>query len=212
MQLLGYGEDALTLWALSHRLPDIRSPLGDQASPTTTVYYRPSFGRRSATPGRSHGDRGPQFGEFDAIIATDRGVYLLEAKWSASGEIAGEQVDLRPEQIRRHQVFRRYLEAWTQAGQPDWGEFVGRYPRLVLQAPGGEERFRVAPAGTVLARNLEVVLRRCAKAGPVLADVLLVVHPQRSPGPRLTSGPAGFQVIELDCPAVVEGYISLGAW
>lgn len=87
MTILGYGEDALTLHALANGLPDIFRQLGENTDPVKAlVFYRPSFGRRSSALA---GSPRSEFGEFDAIIRTARAVYLVEAKWSASGEIAG---------------------------------------------------------------------------------------------------------------------------
>ena len=70
MQILGYGEDSLTLWALKRELGTILRSLCDTSRPENCkVLYRPSFGR-------GHG-----FGEFDFIILADACVYLGESKW-----------------------------------------------------------------------------------------------------------------------------------
>jgi hypothetical protein len=74
MELLGYGEDALTFWALTRRLGEILAPFGDTPAQTIAVFFRPSFGRRSSTSKLNPTQRGSQFGEFDGIIATKRGV------------------------------------------------------------------------------------------------------------------------------------------
>src|SRR5687768_6366231 len=110
MRLLGYGEDALTLWALQERLDEIMVKLGDASSNVLELFFRPSFGRRSRT--RSSGSPGPQFGEFDAIIVSCLAVYLVEAKWTGSGEVAETTAVLRREQLRRHRIFREYLTCW----------------------------------------------------------------------------------------------------
>ena len=60
MKLLGYGEDALTLWVLRHRLDKLLDSIDDKSDPEGCVaYFRPSFGR-------SGGPNSSQFGEFDS--------------------------------------------------------------------------------------------------------------------------------------------------
>jgi hypothetical protein len=59
--MYGYGEDALTLWALTNKLPTILEKLRDNSAPSECeVLFRPSFGRRG-------GEINAQFGEFDFI-------------------------------------------------------------------------------------------------------------------------------------------------
>jgi len=81
---LGYGEDALTLHALSTGLPGILRRLGDDSDPNSSlVFFRSSFGRRGPGP---NGPESRQFGEFDAIIGTPSAVYLCKAKWKYSSD------------------------------------------------------------------------------------------------------------------------------
>ena len=69
MNILGYGEDALTLWALQNILPFILEMLHDSSVPSQCdVFFRPSFGRRG-------GKRSSQFGEFDFIILSEDRLY-----------------------------------------------------------------------------------------------------------------------------------------
>ena len=99
MEILGYGEDALTFHALSTGFTELLRNLGDDTDPAAAVrFFRPSLGRRGAAP---DGKPRSEFGEFDAIIGTARAVYLVEAKWSASSELKGTDLTLRPEQKRR---------------------------------------------------------------------------------------------------------------
>ena len=76
MRIIGYGEDGLTSWALTHRIDLVEEGLRanfEEASTSGswTVFYRPSVGR----------GRGGSFGEFDAVIAAQSHVYLVESKW-----------------------------------------------------------------------------------------------------------------------------------
>jgi len=51
MLIIGYGEDGLTAWAVTHRLADILKALDDPTAPSDCmVVFRPSFGR-------AHGQR-----------------------------------------------------------------------------------------------------------------------------------------------------------
>jgi hypothetical protein len=68
MDILAYGEDALTLWALTQKLPAILDALSDHSDPNKCrVLFRPSFGR-------SGGEHSSQFGEFD-FMAWERKVF-----------------------------------------------------------------------------------------------------------------------------------------
>jgi len=47
MKLLGYGEDALTLWALTNKTSYIYKHLKGEIPPSECIaFYRSSFGRR----------------------------------------------------------------------------------------------------------------------------------------------------------------------
>ncbi len=99
--LLGYGEDALTLWALTKGLHLFRQQLVDGTSPPeTTVFFRPSFGRKAPNP------RGKKsvFGEFDGIVCSLEANYLVEGKWNKSSELVESEITLSPVQIRRHEI------------------------------------------------------------------------------------------------------------
>ena len=77
-KIIGYGEDALTYWALTKKLKYVLNELSDNSMPKNCVlYYRPSFGRGG----------GGCFGEFDSILQTDNWLYLIEAVHS-SGPIS----------------------------------------------------------------------------------------------------------------------------
>lgn len=145
MPILGYGEDALTMHALSVGIADVFRQLGDPTDPTASIrFFRPSFGRRSSRPG---GSSRSLFGEFD-----------------------GSQLELRSEQRRRHAAFRTYLEEWHRGPTGSWQDFAERIRNALAERTQG----LVPPsAGTTLARNLEYVLRRLESCGPEIIDVLL---------------------------------------
>ncbi len=112
--ILGYGEDALTLWALSDS--KILSKITEDK--INQIFYRPSFGRRG-------GVDSPQFGEFDFILTTENAVYLGESKWDGSSEKTSKgTIKLRNEQVNRHRIFRVYLEEWFKGEYKDnWSAF-----------------------------------------------------------------------------------------
>jgi hypothetical protein len=207
MRFLGYGEDALTLWALQNRLDEILQPFGDSSENVRDVFFRPSFGRRSI--GRVDAMPGPQFGEFDAIVTSSMATYLIEAKWTGSGEIGAEGVTLRSEQLRRHRVFREYLTRWRTASPLDWATFVTSEKSLHwLAADDVAQEFALARNETRLAENLEFVLKACAAGGEKIVDLLLVVHP--SGDSRHLLPPDNFQCVELSSPPVVGNFIQFG--
>lgn len=117
MEILTYGEDGLTLWALQNKLEDILTELAKPImkgetiikpgeTPATPeeckVFYRPSFGR---------GEHG--VGEFDFIIATPKIIYLGETKFFISNNYKSSEIRkktqpyLRDEQINRPDNFRK---------------------------------------------------------------------------------------------------------
>lgn len=81
--IIGYGEDGLTYWALSNNKSLVKlfncfynevNSIADEDTArmmkSSVIFYRPSFGRGKKC-----------FGEFDAIIATENNVFLIESKW-----------------------------------------------------------------------------------------------------------------------------------
>ena len=158
MPLYGYGEDALT-----SRLPEFLRKLDDDSDPrAAVVIYRPSFGRSGkASP----------FGEFDGIVGTARGIYLIEAKWCRSSEAWQPTMSLRSEQLRRHAIFRWYLESWRAQKPIDWLTFIGGDASESFAA-----RFEgkgLAPPNSILARSIEHTIALLADCGPIVEDVLL---------------------------------------
>jgi hypothetical protein len=160
---MGYGEDALTLWALTSQLAAFLSDLGDRSAPgDADVFFRPSLGRGGS----------PEFGEFDAIVATSQAVYLVETKRDGSSEFKDGVVTLAPRQHRRHQILRWYLEEWRRWSPGDWSTFVGHSSADMSRS---FPEAKTPKVGTILARNLEFLLRSLAPQGTRIEDVLLFV-------------------------------------
>ena len=149
MEIFGYGEDSLTLWALKERLEDVLKQLGD-ASQTSEckIFYRPSFGRRG-------GKESSQFGEFDFILLSKDKLYLGESKWDGSSELKNGHIELRDEQKLRHVIFKYYVECWFSSDFVDWDEFTAKikmvFERESIQKPP-------APSNSVLSSNLQTIL------------------------------------------------------
>jgi len=90
------------------------------------AYFRPSFGR-------SDGKKSSQFGEFDFIILASQYLYLGESKWGRSSEKTNKGLmDLRPEQLLRHKLFKFYVDEWAFGNYTGWGEFE-RKGKVLLQ-------------------------------------------------------------------------------
>ena len=100
MNVLAYGEDALTLWAIKEKFQNIvcdeRIKQND-----CSIFFRPSFGRggRSKAP----------FGEFDFIIFTKEGIYLGESKWDSLSKPL-PVITLEDGQKDRHEIFKLYMD------------------------------------------------------------------------------------------------------
>jgi hypothetical protein len=146
-EILGYGEDALTLWALKHRMSEILGKLNDKTPPSDCiVFYRPSFGR-------SGGTDSSEFGEFDAILVSLENIYLIESKWDNLTASKSEKNIVRPVQGLRHQIFSWYITHWKEKHVQSWEGFVDE------EGQDFKRKFNkpIASRG-LLAQNLEFVL------------------------------------------------------
>lgn len=150
-KILGYGEDALTLWALKHRTSDILESFQDQTAPSDClIFYRPSFGRHSK--GGS-----AVFGEFDAILVSSENIYLIESKWDNLLRFKKDEIILDKEQKLRHRIFSWYITHWDKKYCNNWESFVKEHQYEF------QKKFRrknIAPTGSLLATNLEFILNK----------------------------------------------------
>jgi hypothetical protein len=194
-----YGEDALTLWIIREHLSGFLGVLED-LSPVaeSKVFYRPSFGRRGSNKDATVSEQWRSaFGEFDAIVATRGGTYLIETKWTASSEAPRltrpRPLQLSPTQVRRHAIMRNYIDAWRAVQPSTWDEFIhlsdirDRLARFSASVPR---------AGTTLARNIGMVLILTAECGPV-SDVVLFMRSEGGPPPGEVE-PSHFALVGVD--------------
>lgn len=210
MRLFGYGEDALTYVSLTTRLPDVLEQLNDQSQlRDTVVLFRPSFGRKGRTRG---GARSSAFGEFDGILGTPAGVYLVEAKWSRSGEVWNKPLlMLRAEQQRRHQVLQWYLAAWRSSefrhslrgrivprGAPDaiWEAWAAFRQKNVSRFEVAFPDLTIPNAKTGLAENIAFTMQALAGCGEAVRDVLLYADIDEMKCPSLPEQ-TNFSVVKL---------------
>lgn len=148
LAIIGYGEDALTFWALKHKVSRILNEFHDKTAVSDClIFYRPSFGRYSKT-------NSSVFGEFDAIIASKENNYLIESKWDNHAEFKDVEFILRKEQTLRHKVFSWYLTHWNKKYLGNWQSFISKYKNI------GIEDKTIAPTDSLLSRNLEFILNK----------------------------------------------------
>lgn len=193
MEILAYGEDALTLWALKHKLNYILQKLNDSSNLSKCqAFYRPSFGRRG-------GKNSSQFGEFDLILLTRNCIYLGESKWENSSEkIVDGKIELREEQILRHKLFRFYITEWAFGSYEnnEWKRF-SREARPKLIQEGIEKP--IAPENSLLAENLRTILKSIKEKysqQPPIKDILLYFH--KTNNQNLQSVGDGFKLVKID--------------
>ena len=149
MKIVGYGEDALTLWALKHRTSKILEEFQDKTPISEClIFYRPSFGRHSKA-------NSSVFGEFDAMIASKKNIYLIESKWDNLTKFKNEEFILREEQTLRHKVFSWYLTHWSKKYSNNWQSFINEQ-----QKDFKIENKTIAPKDSLLSRNLEFILSK----------------------------------------------------
>lgn len=202
MKVYAYGEDALTLWAIKNRLSEILVNLGDETKvDECKIFFRPSFGR---------GGKGTSnFGEFDFIILAKEKLYLGESKWDGSSEkLKDGLLELRPEQLFRHNVFKWYMDNWTFACPQltDWKVLIlasknqePKFPKVEENENAREDK-TVPPEGSLLASNIKTVSDIIAKhfkaIKPVIINVLLYMH--KGEGLKGDSGPNDFKVVNIN--------------
>jgi|SRR3990170_713773 len=204
MDLLGYGEDALTLWSLKNKFGFILDALKDPSDISKCrAFFRPSFGR-------SGGNNSSQFGEFDFIILAEQHIYLGESKWDKSSErILNGFMDMRAEQLLRHKLFTFYVDEWAFGEYTDWGEFESRGKELLRQQ--GIDK-PIAPAGSLLATNLQTVLgiiRDHYTSKPEIRNVLLYFYNGAIGGKPVKEAGNDFEVVTLDYSKDVSGNYNL---
>ena len=206
MQILAYGEDALTLWAIKEKLAFILQALNDPSHPARCrAFFRPSFGR-------SGGAKSAQFGEFDFILLAEQCVYLGESKWDRSSESIHDGVlALRGEQLLRHELFKFYIEEWAFGNHATWREFADQ-AKPKLQEKGIVKP--IAPEKSLLASNLRTtldVIRRQYTALPAVRNLLLYFYDGRNNGQQPRSAGEDFAVVAVDYSEVLFGnFITIG--
>lgn len=172
--VIGYGEDALTIWALTEGLPNTLERLKESRLIDTTaveecrVFYRPSFGR---------GKYG--IGEFDAIIASPKTICLIECKWCSPGEEAKGVVAIPRAQCRRHRRWRAMREDWNKLKDPESDN------RTVLADT--EDAFAVPTHGRLI-ENYQYILESIGGErwrNKIVRDVCLYFVPETGNAGRL---------------------------
>jgi hypothetical protein len=207
-QIICYGEDALTYWAITSRLYELLQALGDNSFPSATVLmYHPSFGRRgSIGPQADKEQLSAEFGEFDAILGTQQAVYLVESKWDSSPRPGDYWIKLKDVQSRRHAIMHWYLKTWRTSQPKDWNAFAVQHEAAFQMEFQG---YKLASADSRLAQNLEFVLKTLGKCGEHIQDVLLFIGQAASRKP-LGVKPDGFKLVTLEYkPVIPSGYFQI---
>ncbi|MFC2028872.1 hypothetical protein ACFLTX_02985 [Chloroflexota bacterium] len=194
MEIHGYGEDALTLWALKHKLSTILEELNDKSSLSECkALFRPSFGRRG-------GEKSAQFGEFDFILFSKEHLYLGESKWHRSSENFSNGIfNLREEQILRHKIFRFYVEEWAFGKKTSWHEFINIASSKLL-AQGINKP--IAPDDSLLTTNLKTamnLINQHFEIIPSIRNVLLYLYYGANPHILPQRADKEFKIVNIDC-------------
>jgi len=200
-KILGYGEDALTLWALKHRTSDILESFQDQTAPSDClIFYRPSFGRHSK-------EGSAVFGEFDAILISSENIYLIESKWDNLLRFKKDEIILDKEQKLRHRIFSWYITHWDKKYCNNWESFVKEHQYEF------QKKFRtknIAPTGSLLATNLEFILNKllehCKRFSSVdnIKNVLVFFYNKEKSTPPSKINRA-FKLVSIDYSQGITG-------
>jgi hypothetical protein len=207
-KILGYGEDALTLWALKNHMSKILERFEDKSDPSKClVFYRPSFGR-------SGGRKRTEFGEFDAIIVSRENIYLVESKWDNLSKFKNDKNIIRPVQELRHQIFSWYLTHWSKKYCGDWKSFIEE------QGYSFKQKFKmkkenVVSSQSLLSRNLESILNKsldhCRRfSGENSIKNVLLFFYNDGKKPKLPDKIAIFNLVKIDySKELKENFITL---
>ena len=145
-RIMCYGEDGLTLAAVTEHLGCLLKILKDDSNTDEClVLYRPSFGRNGGVTRAS-------FGEFDAILATKKSVYLIESKWIRS-RTTNQTIKLKKNQTRRHEIFEWIRSSWKK--ENNWAQFREEYAEEFKDT---FEKKPLASNTSKLGNNLEQIL------------------------------------------------------
>jgi len=198
MKILSYGEDSLTLWMIENNLQDLLAKIGDKSNINNcTAIYRPSFGRIG-------GADSSQFGEFDAVIISEKSVYLCESKWDKSSENNEKgKLLLRKEQIIRHEILRFYIENYGYGGYQKWAEFqkASQNAEVIV-----EHRKTIPNEDRRLARNIQSLVnevKQIHKIKPIINNLLIYFY--NFINKKVISTEEGFQLITIDYSKALEG-------
>jgi hypothetical protein len=207
MEILAYGEDALTLWALKNKLEYILQELKDLSNPSQCqAFFRPSFGRRG-------GPNSSQFGEFDFILLSADCIYLGESKWDNSSEkIIDGRLELRDEQLIRHKLFKFYIDEWILGNCTNWQDFL-----MIAKTNLSREKIvkPIAPINSLLAENLQTTLKIIKEhltdtGSPKIRNLLLYFHKGLGIDQLPQKAGVDFYVVSIDYSKQLTGnYIKL---
>lgn len=196
MNIIGYGEDALTYWVLTQRLDEFLNKLGDRSKPQECLlFYRPSFGRRG-------GENRAEFGEFDSIVATPQAIYLIESKWDSSSETRGDTITLHKTQEIRHDIFRWYFHHIIKSSTLNWETFIATQQSMFKKSFNNK---LLAPPKSVLSENIMFVIDKLSKYGDHLINVLLYIHKRDSHFPKYISNKK-FRLITMEYDIINNSY------
>jgi hypothetical protein len=190
MNITGYGEDFLTLWALTQKTKQVLTQLEDNTDPEQCkLIYRPSFGRA----GGSMKDQRAEFGEFDSILITDKNAYLIESKWDGNGQ-RKHRVNLDITQVKRHRILTWYLDKWEEG--VDWDQLIAnKSQEFSTHFPEN----KIAPASSILKKNLVEVMAQIK--GKTLHNVLMYFHQNEPQNLRQDYPDANFKKVLLQYPS-----------
>jgi hypothetical protein len=201
-KIFGYGEDAFTFWALKNHTAYILEQCQDKTAPSDClIFYRPSFGRQNASV----------FGEFDGILVSLENIYLIESKWDNLAKFKNDEFVLAKEQMLRHQIFSWYLTHWNRKYFNNWTDFEKEQ-----QAEFHFSGKTIAPSGSLLATNLELILnetlKHCKQTTPNnIKNVMLFFHNKEKSSPPSKISKE-FTLIPIDYSKEIQGnFITLSS-
>ena len=194
MELYGYGEDSLTLWALLNKSQEILKKCEDDSKISDcSIFYRPSFGRKG-------GDDRAEFGEFDFIIATAQNIFLGESKCSNNINSNG-LIRLHDCQINRHEIFSNYYQIWKTCASEDF------FDKCKKEFPKTMKKKKIPNPNSKLFSNLIFVFQKfdaLTQNQINVRNILLLFHLDNKLKNKQIKPPEEFTLIQIDAPLIEE--------
>ena len=189
MEIIGYGEDALTLWAIKNKLHAILQELNDNSDVSRCKYsFAPALDGVEARRVHSLGNLILLFFRKNASTWEKVSGMDLQRTRTAFG--------VTDEQKFRHEVMKFYICQWFKGDFPDWSSFVRKVGKTTKHM-GVEKPWHLSALfGIQLTDPLETIKSHFSSL-PEIRNILLYLHKGESSNP-ISRVSKDFDLVKID--------------